>query len=734
MAAAPWRHRQIAPAVAGSAALVVAAWVFLVASGVRPLEGLSACVVVGLQGWAGAVVWRWIRPAAGDPAELIGFGLALGTASSVVAGLLVRAALNASWGWAVPIVIVAVLAGVRRIRDGRDRPTHGWVDSISGWPIFAFTIVVSMASLVPNLLRYPLTWQGTWSGYHADMLYFEALANSLAGFGPLNSIFTPDALIRYHWITYAWTGQVADAAHLSSFVGLTRILPLVAVVGTCFIAIAWARRISPVRWVPVLAVLLLIFGGYVGATYGAIFNFDSPSQALTMLWLLAMSLTLVITCEGEGRRWPAVAGVMLLGFVLAGGKVSAGAVALIAVVTLCAVALARRLPWRVTALGLTVATSAGLALGYAVVVAGSANPGGLRILQLLDRASSVQGLNPVPGALGIVAGTMIMILALSARWAGLLWLVGSRRTRWSPSAILGIGFALAGVGTAAVLSGGLNDMWFALAASAPLAVVSAAGAGNAWASLPTGTRSRGIMALVLVGSAVIAGLVAGLWLTGASGGNVWVATWRWAGPITAVIGAALIGTAVAAFARPTRRIAAVVAGSVIALVFVSAPGRLLGFGSGQVGVQPGLSNDAFAPIEEYVPGVDEVIVRAWTSDEVATAERLRSASTPQDLVVTNVTFSPLVPALTGRQTVASGILYQAPYGRPGAVPALLERERMSWSVIDHQDGRALSAVCALGAKWAWIDPRRTSARDWSAIGTPVIAGESVVLVDLRCPR
>ena len=47
---------------------------------------------------------------------------------------------------------------------------------------------------------------------HPDMPFFQALSTSLARLGPLDSAFMSGAQVRYHWLTYAWVGQVTEAA------------------------------------------------------------------------------------------------------------------------------------------------------------------------------------------------------------------------------------------------------------------------------------------------------------------------------------------------------------------------------------------------------------------------------------------------------------------------------------------------------------------------------------------
>ena len=235
--------------VGGDPALVVVGWLFLVVTGWIAVQSLRLTVVVAFQGLAGGIVWRIVRRGPIPIVEQAGVGLAIGTTMSMVSGLAVTTLAGAAGGgscrwspaglWRFGIRVRtrgALLLPTERLpRPGRDprggarvtRPQH------------------------PEL---PARVDGMWSRYHPDMLFFESLATSLSQLGPLDSIFTPDSMVRYHWLVYAWSGQVTVAADAAPFVVLTRVLPFVAVVGCSLIGIAWARRLSQVVWVPALAV------------------------------------------------------------------------------------------------------------------------------------------------------------------------------------------------------------------------------------------------------------------------------------------------------------------------------------------------------------------------------------------------------------------------------------------------------------------------------------------------
>lgn len=677
---------------------------------------LLLTLLVVVQAVAGAFWWRLLRRGRIGWVEAGGMGLALGTVLAVLAGCLGFWMPIGSWGrqwaWTLPAVLAAVVWAVRRARGWR-LPSLGGMSAGEGVAV-GLGLAVGLVSLLGNWSAYPLVWWGEWTGYHQDMVFFEALATGSSVFAPTDSVFMAGADLRYHWLTYAWVGQLTEASGAAPFVVLTRVLPVVALIGSLLVVVAWARSLSRQPWVPTVAALLLVSGGYVGAIYGAVLNFDSPSQSLSTLWLLGLSVALLAALRG-GPRWGWSLAVLLLAFAVAGGKfssivVAAGGFGLVAVVGVIS-----RAPWWRRALLLSGAGLIATALAYLLLVSGSAQAGGLGLWSLLDRASSVQGLNPQNTDRGILVGTALLILAMAARWAGLVWLAADRRTRWTPETVLGIGMALVGVLTIAFVSGGFNDMWFALAASAPLAVLSAVGLGNAAGVLageaPPGHASALPRSMVVAfGLGALASVpVAVVWGTGAYS----VGGWRWAAPLVGLAVAVLIGGALTLRAgdrRRTRFVAYVVAASIAMAMF----GRPLYLIVERIMAPAIAPHDLalYAPVQDFVASRDREGLGRISSDQMAAGNFLREASGVSDLVATNVTYNPLVPALTGRRTLVSGIHYQAPYGRPGQIDELLSREEASWAFIGSPSDESARGLCTAGVDWVWVDPARTEIRSW----------------------
>ena len=368
-------------------------------------------------------------------------------------------------------------------------------------------------------------------------------------------------------------------------------------------------------------------------------------------------------------------------------------------------------------------------LTYLLVMAGSADPGGLGLLSWVDRASSVQGLNPLPGVVGVVLGTVILAAAVLARWMGALWFFREPATRWSATAAIALGIALGGIVPLLLVSGGVNETWFALAASAPLSVMSAAGLGRfaEWLKTSASQSVKRFLTVAVVGATLLWLVVAVLWTSGPSGGNIWEYTLRWAAPLTAFAGALLIGFLLA---RPLRLPGAWLGFTLLIVVLIAVPGRLLALTPTSAGSQPGTRGELFGAQTSFSQGRDQTFIIGWSDSEVAAGTWLRQKAGDGALIATNHTFSPLVPALSSKQTLVSGMHYQAPYGWPENQKALNLREGQSWEFIDSPTPESWQPLCQAGVTHLWVDPRRTSTTSWMPWAKPVVESTDALVLEV----
>lgn len=722
--------------VLGAAGFVLCA-VFLVLTGVSLPSAITLMALVGWQTLGGALVWWHVRARA-SACEVLGMGLAIGTALASLSGLL-GSTLGFGPVWALlPTAVIVAVSLLRRVRAlGRTitKPASRAPMDSGQWVAIAVGLCTGGVILLYSLTAYPLGPRGPFLRYHPDMPFFEALGNSLARFGPFESPFMVEGIVRYHWLSYAWTGQLSVLSSAEPFVAVTRVLPLVTLFGCVMLVVAWSRRLSSVWWAPTLGALLLISGGFAGAVFGGILTMDSPSQSMAVLWLLGFALVVMrLFAARSGSLFVIILLIFVMMLAMTGGKVSAAAPALAATLL---VAISGRFRSQIDsgrAVALAMAAVLGFASGFIIFLFGSLGGGGIGFGVLLDKVSSEQGLNPLPGARAAVIGTMILLLAVVARWAGVLWLLVDRHSRWKPDTIFSVGL---GISSAVALIGlsGANALWFSSTVSGPLAATSAAGCASALsAGISRGTmQSRRILLLSVLSSIVLFVCVWFLWSTGDSGGNLFTYTWRWAGPVVAWVGAAVAGVALAITVRAKLGLRVVTAFAIVVLVLSTAPARLLGTGTGQVGVLTnGARNEWFSTDRSTTAeGIDTQSVSIWTSEMAETARWLREQAQPHDVLATNVTRGPIVPGITHLPTLASAVSYQFAYGPPDLGEQLLRQERESWSFIDAPSAITVAPLCAAGVKWLWVDPARTSTRSWLPLAKVVKSDESVIILRLE---
>jgi len=709
----------VAYALAPSAFLAVVLWL----TGVPPVTSLLLALLVAWQALGGFLIWRGIRPQS-TPLELLGMGIAIGTAVAAIAGLTTSTAGWGPWGSLVPTVAALIFAFRKRMNSSQ--PASG-----DRWQISAFlaTVAVGLLILLYALRSYPLRWTGSWTGYHPDMAFFEALANSLARFGAFESPFTPGASVRYHWLSYAWTGQLSVLSDAEPFVGITRVLPIVALLASAAIVIAWTQRLSGRRWTPFLAGALLTMSGFVGAVFGGVLTLDSPSQAMSVVWLLGFTLAAVHALE-RAHRPGTIALLIVLGIAITLGKVSAAAPGLAAVLLATAVLAIRKSLSPSRAMTIAAASIIPIGVTFAIFLAGSTGGGGLTIGSLVDRASSQQGLNPLDGPRGVLLGTSILILAVVPRWAGIVQLIIDKSWRWRAETWISIGLIASSI-AALILFNSFNEIWFSASVSGPLAVTSAVGAGGAVSALQTNSKpaSMRLISAAAIGAGILFLLVWWAWSTGASGGNVFVSTQRWMGPLIAWVGAVFLGIALAIAARKAKQPTAIIAGTVLVLVFIAVPGRLLGVGSNQIGIlDNGIRNEWFDVAKaNRIDTIDQTNVIDWTGEKMEAAAALRDIADPQDLIATNLTLGPFVAGVTHLPTYVSAIVYQSDYAPPWVSAELPMRERAVWDFIDNPHRSTAEVLCRNDISWLWIDKERTEQAAWEPFTSIIFENDQVVI-------
>jgi hypothetical protein len=645
---------------------------------------VAAQVLVGAYWWALVLGRR--RPV--DLLEALGGGLALGALLAVACGAVTSATLGSPVGVLAP----AALTALHWLVSGR---RHSWRSRLTR-PSRAATVATALGLaaglvvLLGSLRRAPLDLAGASRLYHQDMFFFEALANSLARLGPLDSAQLAGSPVRYHWLAYGWAGQLSALTDAPSFVVLTRVLPVVALVGVTVLAASWAARLSRVRWVPTLAVLLVVVGGAPLAQNNAILNFDSPSAALSAVWLLA----LLIACLRVMADGASASGLVLVAGLTLATTASKGSAGVVATVGVGLVALAtlwpgrarsrvrRRTAWSVAA---TVAATALLAT--VALVMGSEYAGGLHLISLANRASTGQGIDPGTGSLAVTLGIAALALTTTNRWAGAAWLGALPAWRVRPEAPLALGLALGGLAPLVLFSHGTNETWFALSASAPLGILSAAGLGEGWRA----HRRRGwAVGAVGVAVATTVASVGVLLLADPATAGV-----RWFLALLPLL-SGLVAAVACSVAPPRPGLRSALPWLVLTTVLVTS--ALLARAPLQVAER---RQPERAAATAEAASRDGSAVLPITADRQAGLRFLREHVGPSELVLTTQPTDITLPAVARVLTYTSGQRYLKIFA-----PLSVSRERLAHqaaleSALTAPSANAAELLCEARISWVW---------------------------------
>jgi hypothetical protein len=685
--------------------------------------------------------------------EILGLGLALGTFLSMLSASLFLTTPLAPFAWAIPslLVIVFSIITIRQVRKELGNLTLPRPEVAA----VVIGLIVGSSLLAINWIRAPLS--SIRAGGSVDMYFFEALSRGISQFGPAESILMSGGSLRYHWFTYGWAGQLTEAADLPSFVALTRILPIVSMIGVILLSASWAKsmKIGNTRspsWVPSLAVLLIVFAGYSGALYGGILNFDSPSQSTTTVWLLALVIVFLrgLTTIGENQssfqgqhvRTRLISALFVFAFAVAttGGKASHAIVALGGFAFIALMGIALRAPWRNQGILLFLAALVGVTLTFIIVLSGVGVEQNLTE-EISVRASTWQGLDPLTGRWGPLFGTFALILAVLARLSGAMWLVTDRKARRSPELFFASGAVAVGFLALLALRGGINELWFLLAASAPVAVISAYGVGQAqsWLHFHSGkTKVLWTTFAIAMAASMVSLILSRNWVFASSP----IEFFQWPGllfwlailliwlliPLMACIFWRATRSEIPAISAPAWRwVLAVTASSLVFTSILTRP-AVIWTESRTLTTEAGLLQPS-APVEilreqstERQGGSDPL------SERFAAAQWLNDSTSIEDIVITSLPYSSFIPAFTGHRMYLAGQEYQFGLGPVSQHPEIERRAELSRNLGSSLNSDLAQNLCQEGVSYAWVEGGR-----FGSGLEPTISFGNVALFDLR-PR
>lgn len=703
----------------------------LASSGSRSTGALLLVIAVSAQIVSGAIWWTLIVGDRPTPIEVLGAGLSLGTMSSAI-GSYWLSGVAGSNAWLLSVVGTVMLLLRKKVRQNAVNALNlktEWRD------LFGISAALAAGFLsVANLwATHPIT-DSIAPRYDPDIIFFQGIVTAYGSFGAMENPYVAGTPLRYHILAFSWSGAMEAWSMAQSFVVLTRLVPIVSLIGTTCVGWAIASRLTKSKLISTMSCFLLVASDYVGlGSFPGLGDFlvqgKSPSHSFSTPWLLTFVLFLIVRLQNHISSFGSCFLFVILAYGLIGGKVSHAVVVSggLLILGLREVICSRKLINNSTYI--CVCSIVGILLGYVTLIDGvQGAPTFSAQFQLPD----VLNLSPMEGSLaGSLIGLVCFVLAAAPRWVGLVFL-----GHVTPSAIRGpLGSFLTGVFVFSMLltiftaTPGLSNLYFELSGASVLAVFTAVGLcetfRNSYAATPQRTRN---LCMVWV-SATAMLITVPVVLRLLHEGDLFVELQypQWLDPWLAYAAMAVVvfpRLMIRRLGKSDQRVPLRLVG-VAALLVAS----LMTFQLGNIGKL----------VHRFVEGT--VDFASETEEDLAAAVFLRANSAESDIVLTNrlctdTLASPpncgskwfLIPTVAERRTWISGHQYAV---GPDLPDWALERVKVSMLVANQPTRSRTEELLRLGVKWIWLDCRVSCSTLWNDFAQLRYRTSNIILFELQ---
>ena len=680
------------------------------ASGGIPRDAAMVSLMVFAQAALGAGLWLMVRgPAPVRLGELLGMAIVLGPLAVATLGLVAVRMGMVPPAWSVWVGLILGISVTWGVALGRVRTDAYLHHDLNDYLLVAIATPLALVVLIPYWIQVTLPAKIVgWGTLSGDVAVEQARANSLVILGSADYLLAAGQPLKYHFLANAWAGFSQTSINTEAYVVTTRVLPLVAIVATLLLVWTWIRGMSgrsgPAWW----AVVLVLVGGPLSMQAvlfpGSTSEMWSSSLCLAFLvvwWLQTTRLGALIptaTWIGAGMGlakansliyFPALFGAVL---VLPRGSPARG----------------RRL-W---AAALGAVAAAGL-IGMFVV--GYGNGLTLGLTESLGYLRLVAADAP---AWAVVAGAGAGIVLLTLPWLGILNIRapegGLRSDVVAFSLVLGLAAVATALGSA---QWGKSQFYSIAIAGVALIPLSAWGLSLGWSRVLT--MGTGWVAACLGAVAVLS--------------PVWILPLADNHPyrlVASTLGVAAFVAAATAVRRPgSRRVVLVTVFSCIAATSAFSGAALRGVTS---------FADRLSPVS-----ITESSSNSISRQHLDAIDALASQNSARELVSTNFLCNePLelppdclsiqfpVAALGSQRMLLEGYSYAV--GK--ALPTWAIERAVTMDAFSRSPGReSAERLWAWGVRWAFVDLRRTTVRDWEPFATQTFGNDYSVVLRLRPP-
>jgi len=178
------------------------------------------------------------------------------------------------------------------------------------------------ASLVSIALAAGLRPPNSYGGWRYEPLYFgtddlifsEALSNSVSSFGPGDNPAAFGTPLRYHWLSMAWSGLMGRLTDAEPLISTLHLVPTLGYVMMCLLLCGIVREFTASAATQVWGMAVLFVTSYSGIRI-RFMVVENTSNIIGHVWLLAGMLALIFLYR-EGSRISMASVVILLAAVL----------------------------------------------------------------------------------------------------------------------------------------------------------------------------------------------------------------------------------------------------------------------------------------------------------------------------------------------------------------------------------------------------------------------------------
>jgi len=255
------------------------------------------------------------------------------------------------------------------------------------WLIAAISLLLLSLLNRAQFLKYGPPWSLNPYVSHFDTTGLQFIANASVSEGVGSNGFMADWPLNYHWLAFAWSGEIERYFQLEPFTALLVLLPWLSLFGLVVTVTSLVSLMTTILWVRSIAPFTTLTGLLPGSYASVNINWDSVSQMASGALLISALLLVLHLRRTKEITWKALLFLGLISCALIGYKVSASLVFIAAIAGIFLFHPTVRS--RARGLGFLPAAAilVGSAIGYLIFIHGVSSSADLRLRDWVSATS-----------------------------------------------------------------------------------------------------------------------------------------------------------------------------------------------------------------------------------------------------------------------------------------------------------------------------------------------------------